>query len=285
MITTIPAVPPDDMSRHDRAVPRRAPSTRPPAKRSWRRIGAVLAVVTALTCLFTGCASLSSNKTDAVVQLQADDQPGVLRTRQQLLSQSPSWGAVRVGESSQEDKGTTALTFALPGPNLDIALGAINRLDGVDVTGTDINVERDQVDRTATTTSPDASSSSADKDPQQVRLRVEISEKKPGGAGALFQLLIVLLALFGVIDGLIRLAHWFRRRSDAQDPSTPARSRTPETWMSDSRSSESDELGVEAVGGDRFAGARRPRGGLRGAGRPRRRRRSRHRPEPGRQSR
>ncbi len=145
------------------------------------RPGPALAAVALLVLLVLtgGCSDmLERSQADAVVVLDAPDRAAVLRLRQEVLAQAGTWGGVRVGEKTAEQDGDTALTFALPGPNLDIALSGIGRLKA-EVRSTSIDVDPEQVDRTTPATGTDGRA-----EDNSVRLRVEIDEQRPAGAGA-----------------------------------------------------------------------------------------------------
>jgi len=213
--------------------------TRPPAGRvrgSWwadpyadgiirsRRLSFVLvafATVVAASGALTACSDLLQ-QADAVVVLEAPDRPAVLRLRQELLDQSGSWGGVRVGETTAEQQGDTALTFSLPGRNLDAALGSIGRLNAV-VRSTSIDVKPEQVDRNApvTTSAPGADAPGADR----VRLRVEIAEASPGGAGALLRLVMAVFSVVGMVAVGLWILNWTRRRGQPSTPSDGRRRR------------------------------------------------------------
>jgi hypothetical protein len=169
----------------------------------------------------TACSDLLQ-KADATVVLEAPDRPAVLRLRQELLDQSSTWGAVRVGENTAEQKGDTALTFSLPGRNLDAALGSINRLDAV-VRSTTIDVEPDQVDRNAPATTAAAGADPTKTD--RVRLRVEIAEQAAGGAGAFLRLVMALFSVIGMVAVGLWVLNWFRRRNEPKPPAERRRRR------------------------------------------------------------
>ena len=179
-----------------------------------------VAALIGLVAALGGCSDLI-NPADATVVLEAPDRPAVLRLRQELLDQASSWGGVRVGESTAEQQGDTALTFSLPGRNLDAALGSIGRLDAV-VASTSIDVKPEQVDRNAapTTTEPGADASTAG----QVRLRVEIGEQaSTAGAGAILRVVMALFSVIGMVATGLWIVHRFRRTDDG--PPSPRRPR------------------------------------------------------------
>ena len=189
-----------------------------------RRPLAVLAVVAAVfvaPVALVGCSDLL-HQADANVVLEAPDRPAVLRLRQELLDQSATWGAVRVGEATAEQQGDTALTFSLPGRNLDAALGSINRLDAV-VRSTTIDVEPDQVDRNAPVTT--AASGTDPAKAGRVRLRVEIAEQAAGGAGAFLRLVMALFSVIGMVAVGLWVLNWFRRRNEPKPPADGRRRR------------------------------------------------------------
>jgi hypothetical protein len=189
----------------------------------------------------SGCSDLlDTNSADAVVQIEADDQEQVLLTRQEVLTSASTWGGTRVGEQTTEAN-ETALEFTLPGENLEIALAAISGLDAR-VVSTTIDVEADQIDRAPTTTvegdePPDPAET-------QVRLRVEVSEATPAGAGAFLQLLMAVFSVIGIIATVGWIVNWWRRRGDRtvpprrnidrvdlrEDPPTQETPRVPPQW-------------------------------------------------------
>ncbi len=164
-----------------------------------------------------GCSDLT-NRADATVVLQAEDQPAVLRIRQDLLDQAPSWGGIRVGETSTEQDGSTALTFSLPGQNLDAALGGVGRV-GATIESTSIDVDPEQVDRNAPTTT----SGSGDAGPERIRLRVEIAADSTEGAGALLRLVMALFSVVGMVATALWIVNWWRRRHGDAPGDKPAR--------------------------------------------------------------
>jgi hypothetical protein len=170
--------------------------------------------------VLAGCSDLT-NSADATVVLQAEDQPAVLRLRQELLDQAASWGGVRVGEKTAEQQGDTALTFSLPGQNLDAALGSIGRLDAK-VASTSIDVQPEQVDRNApsTTVAPGADPSEAGR----VRLRVEIGSETTAGAGAVLRLVMAVFSVVGMVATVLWIGSWWRRRQHPDEP-RPRRAR------------------------------------------------------------
>ena len=156
--------------------------------------------------LLAGCSGLT-DQADATVVLQAEDQPAVLRLRQELLDQAGSWGGVRVGESTAEQQGDTALTFSLPGQNLDAALGSIGRLDAR-IASTSIDVKPEQVDRNA----PPTTSGGGDTGPERIRLRVEIGAEDTAGAGAVLRLVMAVFSVVGMVATALWVLNWWRRR-------------------------------------------------------------------------
>lgn len=189
----------------------------------------------------SGCSDLLDSKSaDAVVQIEADDQDQVLLTRQEVLASATTWGGTRVGEQTT-DASETALEFTLPGKNLDTALAAIGDLDAR-VVSTTIDVDAEQIDRAPTTTVEGA----APPDPaaDQVRLRVEVTEATPAGAGAFLQLVMAVFSVIGVIATVGWIVGWWRRRGDRtvpprrnidrvdlrEDPPTQETPRVPPQW-------------------------------------------------------
>lgn len=190
--------------------------------------------------LGAGCSDLlDTKKADAVVQIEADDQPAVLATRQEVLASAPSWGGTRVGEQTTKPN-ETALEFMLPGENLDIALGALGRLDAR-VVSTTIDVDAAQVERTTTTVTK--GTPAADPSDGQVRLRVEVDEASSAGAGALLRLIMALFSVIGMVATVMWVPNWWRRRGDSvpprrkidrvdlrEDPPTQETPRVPPQW-------------------------------------------------------
>ncbi len=204
-------------------------------------VAITIAAMPALTGALAGCSGLlDANAADAVVQIEADDQAQVLLTRQEVLSSAGTWGGTRVGEQTT-DPDQTALEFSLPGENLDIALAAIGQLDAR-VVSTTIDVDAAQIERAPATTVQGGDA--PDPADNLVRLRVEVSEARPAGAGAFLQL---LMAVFSVI-GMVATASWvlrrWRRRGERtipprrnidrvdlrDDPPTQETPRVPPSW-------------------------------------------------------
>lgn len=184
--------------------------------------GPALAAVALLVLLVLtgGCSDmLERSQADAVVVLDAPDRAAVLRLRQEVLAQAGTWGGVRVGEKTAEQDGDTALTFALPGPNLDIALSGIGRLKA-EVRSTSIDVDPEQVDRTTPATGTDGRA-----EDNSVRLRVEIDEQRPAGAGAALRLVMAVFSVVGMVATGLWIVHWWRRRGEEPPPSDGRRRR------------------------------------------------------------
>jgi hypothetical protein len=195
----------------------------------------------AVALLVGGCSGLlDTDSVDAVVQIEADDQAQVLRTRQELLASADTWGGTRVGEQTVAAD-ETALEFTLPGQNLEIALGAIGELDAR-VVATTIDVDAEQLDRTPPTTAEgEAPPEPAD---TQVRLRVEVTEATPAGAGAFLQLIMAVFSIIGVVATVGWIVGWWRRRGERtvpprrnidrvdlrDDPPTQETPRVPPQW-------------------------------------------------------
>jgi hypothetical protein len=197
--------------------------------------------VVATAVLAGACSGLLDTKSaDAVVQIEADDQAQVLRTRQELLASANTWGGTRVGEQTVAAD-ETALEFTLPGQNLEIALGAIGELDAR-VVATTIDVDAEQLDRTPPTTAE------GEPPPEpvdtQVRLRVEVTEATPAGAGAFLQLIMAVFSIIGVVATVGWIVGWWRRRGERtvpprrnidrvdlrDDPPTQETPRVPPQW-------------------------------------------------------
>ena len=131
--------------------------------------------------LATSCGDLlATNQADAVVKIEADDQPAVLQTRQEILASAGTWGGTRVGEETTQPN-ETALEFSLPGENLEIALGALGRLDAR-VVATEIDVDAQQIDRAQTPAESTGTATAPDPADSKVRLRVEVTQAASVGA-------------------------------------------------------------------------------------------------------
>ena len=205
-----------------------------------RRLAASLGAALALTVL-GGCSDLLDTKSaDAVVQIEADDQAEVLLTRQEVLASATTWGGTRVGEQTTEAN-ETALEFTLPGENLEIALSAISALDAR-VVATTIDVDAEQIDRAPATTVEGADP--PDPADAQVRLRVEVTEATPAGAGAFLQLVMAVFSVIGMVATVGWIMKWWRRRGTRtvpprrnidrvdlrEDPPTQETPRVPPQW-------------------------------------------------------
>lgn len=205
----------------------------------------VAVALAAVAMLASGCSGLlDDDRADAVVEIEADDQAMVLRTRQEVLASATTWGGTRVAEETVEAN-ETALEFTLPGENLEIALGAIGALDAR-VVSTTIDVDAEQIDRT-TTPPADTDDDAEPAEPATVRLRVEVSEGTPGGAGALVQLVMGIFSIVGMVATVGWILNWWRRRGDSvrtgragtrnidrvdlrEDPPTQETPRVPPQW-------------------------------------------------------
>ena len=120
----------------------------------------------------------------------------MLLTRQEVLASASTWGGTRVGEQTT-DANETALEFTLPGENLDIALAAIGDLDARVVVHHDRR--RRRADRPGAATTTVEGAEPADPADTQVRLRVEVTEATPAGAGAFLQLVMAVFSVIGVV--------------------------------------------------------------------------------------
>lgn len=169
----------------------------------------MLLAVSALTGVTVGCSGFGSKKADVVVQIEADDQNQVLLTRQEILRGASAWGGTRVGEQTN-DPSETALEFTLPGQNLEAALGALSDLDAA-VVSTTIDVDAAQIQRTPTTTAGDPPPDPAD---QQVRVRVEVSERRSAGTGAFAQLVMAVFSVIGMVATAGWIMRWWRSRGE-----------------------------------------------------------------------
>lgn len=169
------------------------------------------------TVLLAGCSDLA-NSADATVTINAKDRAQALRLRQELLEQASTWGGVRVGERSTEQEGDVSLTFSLPGRNLDAALGAINRLDA-EIDSTKIDVDRDEVDRTATT----AAGTPSDQSDGDIKLKVQIDASQQAGPGALLRLVMALFSVIGMVATVMWIGNAWRKRFPRPDPPGPRR--------------------------------------------------------------
>lgn len=165
--------------------------------------------------LLGGCSNLlDPSAADAVVVLEADGADQVLLTRQEVLAGAPAWGGTRVGEQTT-DASQTALEFTLPGQNLDAALGALADLDAP-VVSRSIDVDAEQVTREPVTTVEGGDP--PDPADRQVRLRVEVEEAAPAGAGALLQLVMAVFSVVGMVATAGWIMRWWRRRGERTVP-------------------------------------------------------------------
>ena len=165
-------------------------------RRALHRGTAALAIGLSAATGLAGCTSITESKADATVKLQAEDQPAVLRLRQEILTGAKTWGAVRIGEESSDSDRDSVLVFSLPGPNLDAALGGLNRLDAT-IESTDIDVAPEKLDRNVTTTI--ASGTPKESESQNIRLKVEIEADRGAGFGGFFRLVMAILSVVGAI--------------------------------------------------------------------------------------
>lgn len=187
------------------------------------------------------CSDLLSNgSADVVVEIEADDQAQVLRTRQEVLATAPTWAGTRVGERTT-GADETSLEFSLPGDKLELALAALDELDAR-VVSTQIDVDVDQIDRTPTTL--DDRGEPPDPASRTIRLRVEVAQAGSPGAGALVGLVIVVFSLVGMVSTVGWIVRWWRRRDETSvaprriidrvdlrdDPPTQETPRVPPEW-------------------------------------------------------
>ena len=210
-----------------------APS-RSPLRRTLAAAAAGLLAMTA-----AGCSDLlDTDKADAVVQIEADDQAGVLATRQDVLAEAPTWAGTRVGEETTAAD-STALEFMLPGQNLEMALGSLGRLDAR-VVSTTIDVDVEQIERSTT---PPAEGEDPDPTEGMVRLRVEVDESAAAGPGAALRVVMALFSIVGMVATVSWILSWWRRRGDhvpprrridrvdlRGDPPTQETPRVPPQW-------------------------------------------------------
>ncbi len=165
--------------------------------------------------LLAGCSDLlDTSAVDAVVVIEADDQDQVLLTRQEILAEASTWGGTRVGEQTT-DASETALEFTLPGQNLDTALGSLSDLEAP-VVSRSIDVDAEQVTRGTATTVEGAEP--PDPTASQVRLRVEVREATPAGAGAFLQLIMAVFSVVGMVATAGWIMRWWRRRGERTVP-------------------------------------------------------------------
>ena len=204
---------------------------------------AALALV-AMILLATSCGDLlDTNQADAVVKIEADDQPAVLQTRQEILASASTWGGTRVGEETiRPDE--TALEFSLPGESLEIALGALGRLDAR-VVATKIDVDAQQIDRAQAPVGSGTEGANPDPADSKVRLRVEVTQASPVGAGGFVRLIMAIFSLIGMVATAIWVRNWIKGRSKPptrrprrkieniatfEDPPTQETPRVPPQW-------------------------------------------------------
>lgn len=187
----------------------------------WLRAVALVALL-ALMTFATACSDLlDTDDEDVLVRIAAGDETEVRRTRQEILAGASTWGGVRVGEQTGEAKGT-ALEFTLPGPNLDIALGALNQLDAR-VVSTDIDVDPAQLER-STTTRPDDGTERERVEDEPVRLRVEVTAEPSAGADGILRAVMAVFSVIGVVATLRWISDRWRGRGAYDDePDRPRR--------------------------------------------------------------
>ncbi len=194
--------------------------------------------------LATSCGDLlATNQADAVVKIEADDQPAVLQTRQEILASAGTWGGTRVGEETTQPN-ETALEFSLPGENLEIALGALGRLDAR-VVATEIDVDAQQIDRAQTPAESTGTATAPDPAESKVRLRVEVTQAASVGAGGLLRFIMAIFSLIGMVATAIWAKNRFTGRSKPtarpprrriekiasfEDPPTQETPRVPPQW-------------------------------------------------------
>jgi hypothetical protein len=163
--------------------------------------------------LMSGCSDLLDTRgADAVIRVEAEDQQELDRIKSELLDTSGSWDGTRVGETTAEDR-DAALEFSLPGRSLNTALAVIGDLPG-DVIATEIDVDAEQLDRTPTS-QPDEGR--AQDPPDQVRLRVELTQAPSAGLSSLFRLTMFAFS----IVGMVTTVRWANRKL------RPGRERAP----------------------------------------------------------
>lgn len=194
--------------------------------------------------LLSGCSDLiGDTKADVVLELEADDEAQVLRTRQEVLASAPTWSGTRVVErTSSPDE--SVLEFTLPGGDLDLALSSLGQLDARLVT-TEIDVDPEQLDRTPPTTATgDGPAGGTDPGERTVRLRVLVKEASPAGVGPLLQLVMAVFSLVGMVATVGWVLRWWRDRGDRalpprrrierldlrEDPPTEETPRVPPQW-------------------------------------------------------
>jgi hypothetical protein len=188
----------------------------------------------------TGCGAMfGAGRADVTVQLEAGDRAQMMRVRQEVLSGAATWGGVRVGEQTG-DVGTAALEFTLPGENLDIALGAIDEVDAR-VVSTEIDVDAKQLRRDAPLPDEGARAPSP---PDDVRLRIEVTEAAAAGPETLLRSLMALFTVIGIVSSGRWLLGLMRPRSSAgrrpprridradleRDPPTQENPQVPPAW-------------------------------------------------------
>jgi hypothetical protein len=174
-------------------------------------------MVVAIVLGVAACSDLG-NDADATVRIDASDRNQALRLRQDVLQQASTWGGVRVGEQTAEQEGDITLTFSLPGRNLDTALGNIGTLDA-ERRSTSIDVDREDVDRTATT----VAGTPAEGSDGQITLRVEIASEPEAGAGALLRLVMAVFSVVGMVATALWVANAWKRRFGRAEPTRPPR--------------------------------------------------------------
>lgn len=149
-----------------------------------------------------------------MVVIEANGPDQVLLTRQEILAGASAWGGTRVGEQTS-DASETALEFTLPGQNLDAALGSLSSLEAP-VVSRSIDVDAEQVTRAPATTAEGADP--PDPAAGQVRLRVEVKEATPAGAGVFLQLIMAVFSVIGMVATAGWIMRWWRRRGERTVP-------------------------------------------------------------------
>lgn len=170
----------------------------------------VLAGIGALLVAGSGGCGAVTGRADATLELSVPSPSDVADLSTQVMNLAPSWGATRVGETSEEGGDVATLTFSLPGPRLDQAVTALENIDGAEVVSTDIAVDFGQIDRAA-----------AEPEPVELQVVMESRASPSGGAGPLLRL---VMALFSVV-GMLALAWWaWERWQDRRDERLPSMS-------------------------------------------------------------
>jgi hypothetical protein len=171
-----------------------------------------------------GCDELVRRDPEVVVRLEAPRELIEPRLVPEFRDLAGSWGATRVGESTDES-GDASLTFSLPAARVDQALTAIRQVgstDGVRIVSTAVDLEPTRVDAAP---EPDGTGPAA----ADVELRIDMSSGGPeAGTGVMVRFVMALFSVVGMLATPYLLWLWWTGRTrrpadDATDSSPPPR--------------------------------------------------------------